>query len=335
MSKPIYCKNNDCAEYSKNPDSLCDDCNEEKLADTLEPYFIGYKTRKKNKNIEKSANILKSTIQMRKTKNSVYLTEDNNVEKYIITKGNTIRPEIGQIVKVHYTGSLLDNTKFDSSYDRNEAFEFKLGEENIIELWNIALPTMCKGEKALVTGSSKYCYRDLDMPNIPPNSTLKFTIELLDFFDAPKTMEELTTDEKVTFLNDYKTLGKNAFLNNDLNSAINHYTKAQSYAENLDSKERINIYNNLSLITYRLKDYINSLHYADLAYNIEKNNTKTLFRLANANFNLSNYDTSIQNCKELLSLDNNVEIKKLMKESKLKKKLEYEKSKNMYQNMFK
>jgi hypothetical protein len=335
MNKPIYCKNSDCAEYSRNPDSLCDDCNIDNLSDILEPYIVGYKTRKKNRIMEKSVNTLKSTIQMKKTKNTIYLTEDNNVEKYIITKGNDTYPEIGQIVKVHYTGSLLDNTKFDSSLDRNQEFEFKLGEENIIELWNIALPTMCKGEKAVITGSSKYCYRDLDMPKIPPNSTLKFTIELLDFFDAPKTMEELTTEEKTTFLNDYKTLGKNAFLNNDLQSAIKHYTTAQSYAENLDSEEKINIYNNLSLITYRLKDYVNSLHYADLAYNIENKNTKTLFRLATANFNLSNYDTTIQSCNELLSFDNNIEIRKLLKECKHKKKLEHEKSKTMYQKMFK
>ena len=339
MSKPIYCKNNDCAEYSNDPNSLCNDCNTEELADVLEPYVLGYKTRKENKIKEKSVNTLKSTIQMKKTKNTTYLTEDNGVEKYIINKGDSTYPENGQIVKVHYTGSLLDNTKFDSSYDREQPFEFKLGEQNIIELWNIALPTMSKGEKAIITGISNYCYKDLDMPKIPPNSTLKFTIELLDFFDAPKTMEELTTEEKTTLLNDYKALGKDAFNNNDLEKAMEHYSKAQSYAENLDSNEKINIYNNLSLVTYRLNDFINSLHYAELAYNIENNNVKSLFRLANAYFKLSNYDVSIQICNELLTINNdNINtnnIKKLLKECKLNKKIDHEKSKNMCKNMFK
>lgn len=336
MSKPIYCKNNDCAEYSKDPNSLCNDCNTEKLADVLEPYVLGYKTRKEHKIKEKSVNTLKSTIQMKKTKNTTYLTEDNGVEKYIINNGTGVYPEIGQIVKVHYTGSLLDNTKFDSSYDRNQSFEFKLGEQNIIELWNIALPTMSKGEKAVITGSSNYCYKNLDMPKIPPNSTLKFTIELLDFFDAPKTMEELTTEEKTTFLNDYKTLGKDAFINNDLPSAMEHYTKAQSYAENLDSNEKINIYNNLSLIAYKLNNYIKSLEYAELAYNIENKNSKTLFRLANGHFKLSNYEVSIQICNDLLTIDNNnIYAKKLLKEAKNEKKIMYEKSKNMCKKMFK
>lgn len=336
MSKPIYCKNNDCAEYSKDPNSLCNDCNTEKLADVLEPYVLGYKTRKEHKIKEKSVNTLKSTIQMKKTKNTTYLTEDNGVEKYIINNGTGVYPEIGQIVKVHYTGSLLDNTKFDSSYDRNQSFEFKLGEQNIIELWNIALPTMSKGEKAVITGSSNYCYKNLDMPKIPPNSTLKFTIELLNFFDAPKTMEELTTEEKTTFLNDYKTLGKDAFINNDLPSAMEHYTKAQSYAENLDSNEKINIYNNLSLIAYKLNNYIKSLEYAELAYNIENKNSKTLFRLANGHFKLSNYEVSIQICNDLLTIDNNnIYAKKLLKEAKNEKKIMYEKSKNMCKKMFK
>ena len=336
MTKPIYCKNNDCAEYSKDPNSLCNDCNSEELADVLEPYVLGYKTRKKNKIMENSVNTLKSTIQMKKTKNTLYLTEDNGVEKYIVNKGDSTHPINGQIVKVHYTGTLLDNTKFDSSYDRNEPFEFKLGEPNIIELWNIALPTMSKGEKAIITGSSNYCYKDLDMPNIPPNSTLKFTIELLDFFEAPKTMEELTEEEKITFLNDYKALGKDAFNNNDLHRAMEHYSKAQSYAESLDSKEKINIYNNLSLVAYRLNDFINSLHYAELAYNTENNNVKSLFRLASAYFKLSNYDISIQICTDLLTIDNNnVNVKRLLKDSKHNKKVENEKAKSMCKKMFK
>ena len=68
---------------------------------------------------EKAVNTLKSTMKMQKTKNTTDLKEENCVEKYIINNGTGVYPEIGQIVKVHYTGSLLDNTKFDNSYDHN------------------------------------------------------------------------------------------------------------------------------------------------------------------------------------------------------------------------
>ena len=170
MNKPIYCKNIECAEYSKDPESLCDECNLDYICDILKPYVIGYIVRKNNKHIIKNS----QDIQ--------YLTDDKNVQKYIIKKGNDIYPNNKQMVLVHYTGYLMDNTKFDSSYDRNEPFEFELGSKNIIELWNRAIPHMSKNETAVIIGTSIYCYKDLNMPNIPPNSTLKFTIELLDFY---------------------------------------------------------------------------------------------------------------------------------------------------------
>lgn len=335
-TKPIYCKNTDCAEYSKSPDSLCDDCNLDHVSDVLEPYILGYQVRQNNKKLMKNTvNRLKATIKMKQTKNTQYLTEDNGVQKYTLVKGNDSFPSNKQLVKVHYSGTLMDNTPFDSSYDRDEPFEFELGSENIIELWNIAIPFMSKGEKALITGTSKYCYKDLNMPNIPPNSTLKFTIELLDFYDKPRTMEEMTESEKTTLLEENKNSGKDAFMNNDLTKAFEYYTKAQSYAENLNSDEKINIYNNLSLITYKLEDYVNSLHYADLAYNVDNTNFKTLFRLAHIHFKLSNYDVAIYFCNFLLEKNsNNINIKKLLKDSKVKKKIEHEKSKSMFKKMF-
>jgi len=336
-SKPIYCKNTDCAEYSKDPDALCDDCNLDYVSDILEPYVIGYKVRKNNKKIFKETiNKLQATIKMKQTKNIQYLTEDNCVQKYILKKGNNEYPVNKQMVKVHYSGSLMDNTKFDSSYDRNEPFEFELGSENIIELWNKAIPYMSKGEKAIITGTSQYCYKDLNMPNIPPNSTLKFTIELLDFYDKPKTMDELTDSEKTLLLEENNNNGKNAFLNKDLIKAFEFYSKAQSYAENLDSSHKINIYNNLSLITYKLEDYINSLHYADLAYSVDSNNIKTLFRLASVHLIMCNYDLAKQYANELLVIDNtNISIMKLLKDCKHKKKVDDDKSKALFKKMFK
>ena len=335
MTKPIYCKNVNCAEYSKDPDSLCDECNLDLISDVLEPYILGYKVRKNNKLLKNNVNRLNATIKMKQTKNIQYLTEDNGIQKYIIKKGNDMYPINKQMVKVHYSGSLMDNTKFDSSYDRNEPFEFELGSENIIELWNKAIPHMSKGEKSIIIGTSMYCYKDLNMPNIPPNSTLKFTIELLDFYDKPKTMDELTEDEKNTLLEENKNNGKDSFKNNDFKKAFEYYTKSQSYAENLNSLEKINIYNNLSLITYKMEDYINSLHYADLAYSIDNTNIKTLFRLANIHFKISNYNLAINYCNILLELDNtNVTIKNLLKDCKVKKKIDHEKSKNLFKKMF-
>lgn len=355
MNKPIYCTNDECSNYSFKINSLCYTCKYK----CFENFMKGYLIRQKYKLIKKASMKINSIIKMKhiknqinnelimkkksvekiqafikmcQEKNKIYILDDSSVTKSIIKKGNGVYPTINQMIKVNYTGYLLNNTIFDSS---EEPFEFQLGNKDIIELWNIALPTMSKGEIAMITGISDYCYKELNMPKIPPNSTLKFKIEVIDFYDAPKTMDELSEEEKISFLNDYKVLGKDAFLNNDLKNSMNHYKKACEYAENLKSDETIHIYNNLSLVSYKLDDFNLSGHYAQLAYKIDNNNVKSLFRLAHVHFKLENYDISTKICNQLLEIDsNNISIKKLLYENKKNKKIEKNKIKNMCQKMF-
>lgn len=80
----------------------------------------------------------------------------------------------------HYTGTLLDGTKFDSSVDRGEPFEFQLGKGQVIKSWDIGVASMKKGEKCVLTCAPDYAYGKMGSPpNIPPESTLKFELELL------------------------------------------------------------------------------------------------------------------------------------------------------------
>ena len=77
---------------------------------------------------------------------------------------------------------MLDNTKFDSSYDRNIAFDFILGENKVIKMWELAFASMKKGEKAIIIGSSDYGYGiNGSPPVIPSDSSLHFELELIDF----------------------------------------------------------------------------------------------------------------------------------------------------------
>ncbi|KAF3926991.1 hypothetical protein ABW20_dc0109459 [Dactylellina cionopaga] len=103
------------------------------------------------------------------------------VEKEILRPGNgTDFPKQGDKVQIHYTGTLTNGKKFDSSTDRGQPFATKIGVGQVIKGWDEGVPTMSLGEKAKLTISSDYAYGEKGFTNlIPPNSTLIFEMELL------------------------------------------------------------------------------------------------------------------------------------------------------------
>jgi peptidylprolyl isomerase len=101
--------------------------------------------------------------------------------KYVLTQvGRGARPRPGQTVIVHYTGTLKDGTKFDSSRDRGQPFEFVLGKRAVIAGWDDVIALLEVGDRAICIIPPDLAYGAKGSPpTIPPNATLIFDIELL------------------------------------------------------------------------------------------------------------------------------------------------------------
>jgi FKBP-type peptidyl-prolyl cis-trans isomerase len=114
--------------------------------------------------------------KLKENKNVVELPSGLRYE--IVKQGDNTFPKATETVKVHYTGTLIDGTKFDSSVDRGEAAEFAL--DQVIPGWTEGIQKVSKGGKIKLYVPPSLAYGDDGRPGIPPSSTLIFDVELLD-----------------------------------------------------------------------------------------------------------------------------------------------------------
>ncbi|MBL7836276.1 MAG: FKBP-type peptidyl-prolyl cis-trans isomerase [Bacteroidetes bacterium] len=107
----------------------------------------------------------------------------NSGLRYVITKRNPQGQPVkaGYRVKAHYVGTLTDGKKFDSSRDRNEPFSFIVGQGQVIAGWDEGFSYLRKGEMATLIIPPGLGYGEMDMGDIPANSTLIFEVEVVDF----------------------------------------------------------------------------------------------------------------------------------------------------------
>lgn len=145
----------------------------------LQTYFVEASAKEAQKLKEEGEKFLAEN----KTKEGVITTE-SGLQYKVEKEGTGAKPTANDKVKVHYTGTLLDGTKFDSSVDRGEPAEFGVGQ--VIKGWTEGLQIMPVGSKYIFWIPSELAYGERGAgQDIKPNSVLKFEVELLDI--VPET----------------------------------------------------------------------------------------------------------------------------------------------------
>ena len=143
--------------------------------DSLLANIEGDKTAKEKERIAKEQAVIKE-------KWPKAVTTDSGLMYEVIKQGNgSEKPSAGETVSAHYIGMFMDGRKFDSSVDRGQPIRFPVGTGRVIKGWDEALLDMKKGEKRILIIPPDLAYGRQGRGPIPPNSTLVFEVELVDF----------------------------------------------------------------------------------------------------------------------------------------------------------
>lgn len=132
------------------------------------------------KKTEETAQTQTQSAETANTAQTAPAATDEKVEMVDSVVGKGAEAVAGKAVSVHYTGTLKDGTKFDSSVDRKEPFTFNLGAGQVIKGWEQGIVGMKVGGKRKLTIPPGLAYGANAVGAIPANSTLIFEVELLD-----------------------------------------------------------------------------------------------------------------------------------------------------------
>lgn len=279
---------------------------------------------------------------------TVDVSGDGGIVKHVYREGEGDEtPQSGDKVEAHYTGTLENGEKFDSSRDRGTVFKFDIGQGRVIKGWDQGFATMKQGEHALLVCKSDYAYGDNGSPpKIPGGATLNFDVELLAFRTPglrDRNKWELSDEEKITVATEIKNEGKEAFTKKFFEGAAEAYGDALGYLEDVDSEEAQLLLGSLTLnqCIAQCKGKDNSAAVLSATKVLEGKETvagyhaKALYWRAMAKFQLIDYKGCKADCLAATKLDkDNKSIVKLYKKTVKAVKEMKAKEKAIYGGMF-
>ena len=172
--------------------SLLSDTEIQAVIDSINQEIRERQKRKQEELAEKNKKDGEDFLAANRDKEGV-VALDSGLQYKIIRKGNGAIPKATDKVKVHYRGTLIDGTVFDSSYERGEPAEFFV--RGVIKGWTEALQLMKTGAKWQLYIPSELAYGERGTSAIAPNATLLFDVELLDITTTPKPKPKPITSD--------------------------------------------------------------------------------------------------------------------------------------------
>jgi len=259
------------------------------------------------------------------------------------------KPNEDAKVKFHYVGKVKSSGKIVENTRENNGQPIEIivgGDDEIIPGLEIAVESMKKGEVALITIRPEYGYGKEGNPakHIPPNATLLYEVELVDFQKA-KEAYDMDFDEKLEVAKRKKEEGNELYKKGKYQKANKKYKKAVRFFENdanlkEDQKKiaeslKIPCYLNIAACKLKIGDYLDVIKNCDDVIKVQPDNVKALFRKGQALNILDVWDEAKQLLSRALELDpQNTDVKKELALLKQKRQQQDQKDRKVFSGLF-
>lgn len=254
---------------------------------------------------------------------------------------NAKRPISSDLVTIKVEGKLEDGTKVDV-YD---SLSFVLGDGDVIQAWDLAVALMEEGQVIELQTDARFAYGEKGRkPDIPPNSSIAYIIELVKK-DYPMDYESMSAAEKLKYGENKRERGNFLFVREEFVSAINSYNKAvrildpatcSDTAESLQKllESRLKCYNNMAACQLKTDAYDAAIKSCRMVLDVQPDNVKALFRTGKGLAAKGETKEGLMYMRRAQKLDPDTKVinQEIMKLSK-KLQAESQSEKDMYQKM--